>query len=70
MATTGISQRIFKKSCERRPAANGQPFLDCLLSRRSCGSRDIAMVAAPKYESFAEGEAAAIAAAKPEQRSV
>lgn len=72
MATTGISQSDFQKLLRTLRSQRMVIFLDACHSSgvARAGSRDIAMVTAPKYEKFAEGEGrVVIAAARPEQCS-
>ena len=72
MATTGVSQADFQKLLRTLRSQRMVIFLDACHSSgvAKAGARDIATVAAPKYETFAEGEGrVVIAAAKPEQCS-
>jgi uncharacterized caspase-like protein len=72
MATTGVSQSDFQKLLRTLRSQRMVIFLDACHSTGVAkgGARDIATVAAPKYEAFAEGEGrVVIAAAKPEQCS-
>ena len=72
LASTCLSQSDFEKLIRTLKAQRLVLFLDACHSTGVAkpGARDLVMVAAPKYERFAEGEGrVVIAAAKPEQRS-
>ncbi|MFT3870552.1 MAG: caspase family protein [Nibricoccus sp.] len=72
MASTSLSQNDFEKLVRTLKAQRLVMFLDACHSTgvAKAGGRDLAVVAAPKYERFAEGEGrVVIAAAKPDQRS-
>ena len=72
LASTSLSQSDFERLLRTLKAQRMVMFLDACHSTgvAKSGGRDLAIVAAPKYERLAEGEGrVVIAAAKPEQRS-